>query len=346
MNIFNIMLSSQKGGLEQMSVIYGKTMIELGHNVKHLIVKDCAYKNEFQKIGGEIYYISSRNKYNIWAVYKTIQLIKREKTDIVVCHGNRAMSIVLNKFVCNYIKPLFKTIGVMHSQHCPYKEKCDNLIFLTENAYQEQEKSIKEKSYILPNTILEASYPLNPLHNPIIFGTMGRLHKVKGIDILVRAMSILKEHKKECRLLIGGEGPEEKKIKQLIRKLHLEKNIEMLGWITNKKDFFDKIDIFILPSRQERLGVVLLEAFAYSKAVISTECLGPQEVLQQLTAPLLVRVDDEQQLAEAMISLMENKENIKKMAQEGNELYKKKYSKTVFKEKLSQILREIKNENI
>ena len=346
MNIFNIMLSSKKGGLEQMSVIYGKAMLDMGHKVKHMIAKDCAYKDDFQKIGGEVYYINSRNRYNIWGIYKTLQLISQENPDIVICHGNRAMSIVLNKYIGKFINTRYKTVGVMHSQHCPYKSRCDNLIFLTKSALCEQENEIREKSYILANTIIEESHEPKPLHQPIIFGAMGRLHKVKGFDTLIKAMSLIKQQQKECRLVIGGSGPEEKNILRLIKENQLEKDIEQLGWVKNKEDFFNKIDIFVLPSRQERLGMVLLEAFAYSKAVISTSCIGPQDILQQLSSPMLVRSEDEAQLAEAMMSLMEDKERIRKMAQEGNELYRKKYNQSVFETKLSQILREIKDETV
>ena len=344
MNIVNIMLSSEKGGLEQMSVIYGKAMAEMGHKVKYIITRDSAYKDDIQSSGGEIYYITSRSRYNLWSIYQTIKFIEQEKTDIVICHGNRAMSIVLNKYIRKLIHTHYKTIGVMHSEHCPYLEKCDKLIFLTKNAFLEQSKAIQRKSYILPNTILENSHRIRSLHSPIVFGALGRLHAVKGFDILVRALSLLKQEHKECYLVIGGTGPEEKKILHIIKKMHLEKEIEMLGWVTRKQDFFDKIDIFVLPSRQERLGLVLLEAFAYSKAVISTECIGPKEILNQLKSPLLVPCNDEEQLARAMSDLMEDKEKIKKMAQEGNALYCQKYNKQAFKEKLSQILKEVYDE--
>ena len=346
MNIFNIMLSSNRGGLEQMSLVYTRAMLTLGHRVTCLIMPDCPYLKDLQSTNAEIFFAPGRNIYNPLNAYRIIQNIIRTNADIVVCHGNRAMSFVLNRIVRFFIRADFKTIGVMHSRHCPYKTQCDALIFLTQNLYQKQSTAIRKKSFVLANTVMEQPHKPVSLHTPVVFGAMGRMHPIKGFDILLQALFILKQKRKDFYFVLAGSGPEEKKILKQIDVLGLKTHVQNLGWINNKKEFFDKIDVFVLSSRYDSMPLSVLEALAFSKPVIATECVGPKEILSQLQTPLLVPVQNPQKLALAMEYLLCNKEKIPSMSVEANTLFTHSYSFSVFCNKLCQILQKVKYENI
>ncbi|MFI3241856.1 MAG: glycosyltransferase [Alphaproteobacteria bacterium] len=339
MKVFNIMLASGKGGLEQMAVVYAKALVNAGNETHCLVVDNCSYKEDMIKTGAIVHTTKTRNLYNIFNIIKILKLIKEQQTDIVICHGNRAMSIVLNKLSRLFVKSIFKTIGVMHSKNCPYKNRIDNLVFLTDTFFNEQTLDIQKKSFILANTILDESYPQVALHSPIVFGAMGRLHQVKGYDILLSAISKLHKKGLDFKFVLGGTGPDEENLKQQAKELGLQSVVEFIGWVGDKKAFFDKIDAFVLSSRSERMPLVILETFAYSKAIISTNCQGPNEVVAQLPSHLIVPTEDVDALASAMETLLTNPQKVSQMAQEGNDLFNAKYNLEIFQQNLNSILK-------
>ena len=77
-------------------------------------------------------------------------------------------------------------------------------------------------------------------------------------------------------------------LQRKVKDLNLENSIEFLGWIADSKDFFAQIDIFILPSKNETFGLVILEAMKFSRPIIATNCDGPKEILRHEIDGLLV----------------------------------------------------------
>ena len=80
-------------------------------------------------------------------------------------------------------------------------------------------------------------------------------------------------------------------MQKIVRELDLEKEVEFVGWIKNKREFFDSIDIFCLPSKNEPFGIVLLEAMKYRKPIISTKADGPLEILRDEVDALMIDIE-------------------------------------------------------
>jgi glycosyltransferase involved in cell wall biosynthesis len=114
---------------------------------------------------------------------------------------------------------------------------------------------------------------LNSIHKPkedISIGFLGRLNKNKGIEDLLEVFNNI--HDEKITLKIGGHA--EKSYLQYLNQISFEekrKNIKYLGYIKNRKKFFDSIDIFIFPSFSEGLGLVLLEAMSFSKICLTRD---------------------------------------------------------------------------
>lgn len=341
MKVINIMLASGKGGLEQMSTVYTRALTEKGIKTTSVLINDSPYKDDVYEVGANLKIVNSRHRYSLLSTFKIFKIIKREKADLVICHGNRPMAIILNNFAKFIFKTNFKTIGVMHSKKCPHKYKCDNLIFLTKSFLKNEPKEIQNKSFTLPNTILEDSHQGVKTHTPITFGAMGRLHTIKGFDILLESLAIIKNKGYKFKLVLGGDGPEKENLLQQIKDLNLEKEVEYMSWISNKKEFFDKIDVFCLSSRSERMPLTVLESFAYSKAIISTNLEGPKEVLSDISNPLIAELENPYSFAEKLEFLINNPEQIELLAKQGNDIFNEKYKFDKFKENLSEILKQI-----
>lgn len=99
----------------------------------------------------------------------------------------------------------------------------------------------------------------------------GRIMKHKNVDLIVKSIYILKKQFPNINALIIGEGPEKEKIKQLVKELNLEKNIELQDFIPRKNLFgyMKSSKVFILSSVIEGFGIIVIEANACGLPVIT-----------------------------------------------------------------------------
>ncbi|VXD13997.1 conserved hypothetical protein [Planktothrix serta PCC 8927] len=125
-------------------------------------------------------------------------------------------------------------------------------------------------------------HPFVPLPSERRFVCVGRLSEQKGHLILVEAVSKLVEAGFEFKLVFVGDGPLRNEIEQLINRFGLENYIEITGWATNTQvqQYILSSQVFVLPSFAEGLPVVLMEALALSRPVISTYIAGIPELVE------------------------------------------------------------------
>jgi glycosyltransferase involved in cell wall biosynthesis len=121
-----------------------------------------------------------------------------------------------------------------------------------------------------------------PLPSEPRFVCVGRLSEQKGHLILIEALSQLVAMGLKCKLIFVGDGPLRNQIEQLIDTLKLNNYIEITGWATNTQvqEQILASQVFVLPSFAEGLPVVLMEAFALSRPVISTYIAGIPELVE------------------------------------------------------------------
>ena len=138
-----------------------------------------------------------------------------------------------------------------------------------------------------------------------VFVTAGRLIALKDHETLLRALAIHRRNQ-PSRLLILGEGPLRGSLEELTRALGLADAVQFLGFQDNPLPWFRHADAFVLSSRSEGFGNVLVEALGCGTPVISTACEhGPVEILDNGRYGLLVPTQAPDALAEAMDRVME-----------------------------------------
>ncbi len=141
-------------------------------------------------------------------------------------------------------------------------------------------------------------------HTAITAGFLGGLDSnVKGLDLLLKALNILKPS--GLKVKIGGSGKLIETYKALAEKLNVENYCLFLGAIPAEKrfEFFDDLDFFVLSSRRESFGVVLLEAMASGVPVLATRCGGPEEIVEKQTG-ILVENENANALANGLREMM------------------------------------------
>ena len=131
----------------------------------------------------------------------------------------------------------------------------------------------------------------------------GRLSPEKGVDFLIRGFSRLNK-KIDCQLLIIADGPERENIIQLLYHYQLSKSVILMQEADDVASCLNAADLFVLPSQFEGLSNSLLEAMACGLPVISTRVGGSIDIIEDGINGLLVDVDNEEQLSQAMAKVL------------------------------------------
>lgn len=142
-----------------------------------------------------------------------------------------------------------------------------------------------------------------PSFNNLVVGTMATLIPEKGIgDFIDAAVIVLKEFP-ATRFLIAGDGPDKERFRHKVNALGLEDVIKFRGWVYPCIDVLKDMDVFVLPSYQEGLPLVVLESMACGRPTIATNVGGIPEIITDKRIGLLVEAGQPESIARAVISL-------------------------------------------
>jgi len=119
----------------------------------------------------------------------------------------------------------------------------------------------------------------NLSQNDFVIGVFGRLSPEKGHKYLIEALAICTDKYPEIRLLILGDGPEKDNLIKLTQRHGLDKIVIFCGHKSNVRDYYDAINLLILPSLTEGVPNVVLEAMSLCKPVIATDVGGVSEII-------------------------------------------------------------------
>ncbi|MEJ2374255.1 MAG: glycosyltransferase [Pseudolabrys sp.] len=130
---------------------------------------------------------------------------------------------------------------------------------------------------------------------------VGRLIRQKGFDLLLRALARCEGAGKSARLVIVGEGPERPALEALARELSIAERVLMAGFAADPTAWYAHGDLFVLPSRWEGFGHVIVEAMACGLPVIAFDCpYGPADILAGSESGVLVPPGEAAALAAAL----------------------------------------------
>lgn len=143
-----------------------------------------------------------------------------------------------------------------------------------------------------------------PSEPPVVLA-IGRLTVQKDFSTLIQAFArVRRSH--VARLLILGEGEERPELEALVRRLRLEQDVRMPGFVSNPFSYMDKASLFVLSSRWEGLPTVLVEALYCGVPIIATDCpSGSREILRDGQYGQLVPVGDVASLARAIEAMLD-----------------------------------------
>ena len=165
----------------------------------------------------------------------------------------------------------------------------------------------------VPNVVDERLYAPGPPPEGgcFTFFTLCQMETVKGIPDLLQAIRLLLDGlpvaaRARVRFRLGGTGSQSRAFKAQARRLGLGERIAWLGFLPREeaRREYRRCDCFVLPSRHESFGIVLVEAGAFGKPVIATRAGGPEAIVTPESG-VLVDVGQPTALAGAMLAMME-----------------------------------------
>jgi glycosyltransferase involved in cell wall biosynthesis len=177
----------------------------------------------------------------------------------------------------------------------PFVDRVVSVSRATERLVQRREGLSPAKSVVIPNGIDVSRFPPRPAGPRRVrtIGTLGRLRRVKGTDLLLDAFERLDDPSLELRLggpTLGGESEREWR-RGVIERAERHPRVSYVGEVRDIPAFFQPLDLFVLPSRSEGMSNSLLEAMAAGIPIVATRVGSNPEVLGDGAAGVLVEPD-------------------------------------------------------
>ncbi len=201
-----------------------------------------------------------------------------------------------------------------------------------------------EKQVILPGVEVPDSTGIDqPLDDdrPPVIGMAGPLEVIKGASFFLRACHRVVEAGLDIRIVIAGSGPEEHGLRQLAASLDLSRRLTFVDGGVSMTGYLSAIDIFCLPSLQQGIGVLMLEAMALGRPVIASGVGGVLSVIQDRENGLIVPPSDSRQLADRIIELLRNRDTARSIAAAGRQLVSSRFREDRMLDQLISLYREV-----
>jgi len=160
----------------------------------------------------------------------------------------------------------------------------------------------------------EAKQRLGISEETPVVGFVGRLERVKRLDIFVHTAAELLKQIPTTRFVIAGSGREESRERQLIAELGLSEQFTFLGYQSDTPAIVRAMDVLLITSDHEGLPMALLEAMALGTVIVSRKVGGISEVVTNRHTGFLVEDPNPVALSEACVEALENKNKAEQLA--------------------------------
>ncbi len=179
----------------------------------------------------------------------------------------------------------------------------------------------------------------------VLVGMVGRLETVKGPEYFIKAASIIVDEFPDVAFLVVGEGRLKYKLESMAKESGISEKVFFAGWREDVPEILPLLDILVLPSLNEAVGRILIEAGASGIPVVATNVGGIPEIVRDNQTGILVSARDAYGLAQAVISLLRDKQKRQSLAEAAKNWIDDKFSVYKMVEEISNLYSELmKNE--
>jgi glycosyltransferase involved in cell wall biosynthesis len=156
--------------------------------------------------------------------------------------------------------------------------------------------------------------------NTFVVGTVGRLTPVKGQRYLIEAAARIVRQKPDTVFVFLGDGELMPELTEMVTSLGIKDHVKFLGWRPDVAEVISTFDVFVLPSLNEGMGKVLVEAMAMGKPIVASDVGGIQSLVMHGKNGLLVPPGDPEAIADTIDSLRRDSAKAKIMGEKGKSI--------------------------
>jgi len=329
------------GGLERVILNLIKGLVDRDYIVDLLLFS--AEGPFMQFIPEDVHVIDFGSPRILSTIPRLARYLRQEKPMVLYCaETDRGFAGVIAKFLAVSSTPIVIGIHIIESKHRQAKldRKAKLLISVKRIISPFAKKFIPVSQGVADDIIKDlhiSKEKIQVIYNPVVSEKLkqdmqktadhhwlqektipvvlaaGRLVDQKDFITLLHAFKdVISQYR--AHLIIIGEGPQRPKLDSLIQELDLADYVDMPGFVNNPYAYMKNADLFVLSSKFEGFGNVLVEAMACGCPVVSTDCVaGPSEILQDGEYGPLVPVGNSEALGEAILNALQHDHDISKL---------------------------------
>lgn len=386
--ILSQFFSTTRGGGEHVFSLIAKNLANNGHKVwvitnrivdenyeNHKNIELIFVKPDLKYEGGLPPSFLDNIRYFINSIVVGLKLIKSKKIDII--HSNNFSPAISGSMLSyftsiphitsiwdifslcgkNYWSEWAKQTGIskMHAIIGPYFEKLIlKLPHVAIHTISEASKDdlikfgAKKSIYMIPPSI--QSNPLQGFSsNARQFVYVGRLVFYKNVEVVLKAIKIVKEVEPDIKLIIVGSGPHKKNLEELTIMLGLEDNVEFRGYVSlnEKSELIAKSNALVFPSLCEGFGLVILEAFDQSRPALVSDIRPLSDIVTDKKNGFVLDPQNENQWADYLLQIIRNPQEASTMGNNGHHTLMRSYNEEAMYQKIIEMYSNfaVKNRN-
>lgn len=185
-----------------------------------------------------------------------------------------------------------------------------------------------------------------PPHAPVL-GFVGQLDERKGLGVLLSAFELILSRIPEARLVLAGEGPLREMIESEVREKGWERNVVLAGFVDDVAAMMQALDVLVLPSYWEGFGIVIIEAMACARPVITTNISSMPEIVDDGRTGYLIAPGEAHALAEYAVALLHDQSLRERMGEAARKRVVEHFSHDKMIDRLEELFkREVKQKQM
>ncbi len=180
-----------------------------------------------------------------------------------------------------------------------------------------------------------------PTDRPLLL-YVGRVAHEKNIEFLLHSFVALRRSRPDAMLAIAGEGPARAQLESLAVELGIAPHMHFIGYLDRERglaDCYASADVFVFASRTETQGLVLLEALAQGRPVVSTAVLGTASILQP-NCGARVSPENSETFAQTVLDVLDDPQRAAKLSAQAR-VYAQSWASANMAWRLAELYKEI-----
>lgn len=322
------MFSTVNGGVEQVFLTYNQALEDQGNTVIPVIHPWAQIRKNCSKKLRKTIFSYGRNDFI--AACRLRKLLEKENPSCVITHTkrdarlfNKTGTTVPKIAVCHTVESFDELASIS-----------DAVIVITEHMFHEvsQKGLAGKRVFTVPNMIhfpANLNYREPQRSNLPVIGACARFSDLKGLDVFINALALLKRKGVLFKGKIAGDGKLKKQYLGLIKQHGLQHDVTLLGWVNDKQTFYESLDVFCHPTLKESFGLVVVESMMNSVPMVLSQVSGPLEIIGKSECAILVPPSDPERLASGLERLIGDLNLARKLSRTGYERAKDYSSQSI-----------------